>query len=249
MSYALRIKNVNFAANAVGHVTYTEPVPCTAISLSAATLSFDTVEEVKTLTATVTPSDTTDTIVWASSNENVATVSNGAVTIHGLGTATITATCGNQTASCSISQTSIKAQYAIKKLENYYPGPISIGNDSIIYIDYVSNQYAVGQAYHNDDKVRVNPGEVRDIECVPVPYGATKIKVATTDGVAVSISYTYVVDTTEQVHDSTANYAKYLRNQTFVNTGTGYAVEYGEAVIFRCASASQADTLDYIYFE
>ena len=45
------------------------------------------------LTATVSPSDATETsVVWSSSDENIASVSNGTVTGVGAGTATITAT-------------------------------------------------------------------------------------------------------------------------------------------------------------
>ncbi len=51
------------------------------------------VGETLTLTATVTPDNATDkTIIWSSSNANVATVKDGVVTAVGAGTATITAT-------------------------------------------------------------------------------------------------------------------------------------------------------------
>ena len=54
------------------------------------------------LTATVTPANTTDTIEWTSSNPSVATVSNGNVTAVALGTATITATIGSVSATCTV---------------------------------------------------------------------------------------------------------------------------------------------------
>ena len=54
------------------------------------------------LTATVTPSNTTDTILWKSSTLDVATVENGLVKAVGYGTAEITVTCGTQTAICHV---------------------------------------------------------------------------------------------------------------------------------------------------
>lgn len=55
------------------------------------------------LTTTVTPPNTTDSVKWETSNSNVATVTNtGLVKITGYGVATITVTCGTQTASCKI---------------------------------------------------------------------------------------------------------------------------------------------------
>lgn len=82
------------------------PVACTGITLDQSALAF-TSGDPATLTATVEPADTTDMVVWTSSNPSVATVNNGVVTPIGEGNATITATCGSQTATCSVSVSSL----------------------------------------------------------------------------------------------------------------------------------------------
>lgn len=75
--------------------------PCTGITLDRDTLTIAS-GETATLTATVEPADTTDKVVWSSADKTIATVENGVVTAVGLGETTITATCGNQTASCKV---------------------------------------------------------------------------------------------------------------------------------------------------
>ena len=56
-----------------------------------------------TLTATVTPDNAADkTVVWSSSDNNVATVENGMVTAVAPGTATVTATAGGYSATCVV---------------------------------------------------------------------------------------------------------------------------------------------------
>ena len=79
-----------------------ERVPCTGISLSESELIF-TADGSQTLIATVTPSNTTDEIVWATTNNSVASVAGGVVTAVGNGSATITATCGEYSVSCNVS--------------------------------------------------------------------------------------------------------------------------------------------------
>ena len=79
-----------------------EIVPCESISLNYETLSFDSLETTQTLIATVTPTNTTDTISWSSDNPKIATVDNGVVTAISNGSCNITATCGNQSVSCAI---------------------------------------------------------------------------------------------------------------------------------------------------
>ena len=76
--------------------------PATGISLNKTELTL-TEGKSETLTATVTPTDTTDTVVWESSKDTVATVdSNGKVTAKAPGEAVITAKAGTQTATCTV---------------------------------------------------------------------------------------------------------------------------------------------------
>ena len=76
-------------------------VPATGVTLSETALSLHPTEKA-TLTAAVAPENTTDTLVWTSSNDVVATVKNGVVTAKSEGTATITAACGSAKAECVV---------------------------------------------------------------------------------------------------------------------------------------------------
>lgn len=73
-----------------------------SVTVSPATLTMTKVSETAQLTATVAPEGAGEA-VWSSSNEAVATVSpEGLVTAVGQGTATITATAGEKTATCEV---------------------------------------------------------------------------------------------------------------------------------------------------
>ena len=78
------------------------PVPATGITLNHSTLSLAVGGSVA-LTATLTPENATDAVVWSSNNTEIAEVSNnGTVTAKALGTTTITATVGSYTAACEV---------------------------------------------------------------------------------------------------------------------------------------------------
>lgn len=95
-TYTYTLKDENIACS-----TLTIVNPCTGITLDKGTLTIAR-GETATLTATVEPADTTDKVVWSSKDDNIATVKDGVVTAVGQGETTITATCGNQTASCKV---------------------------------------------------------------------------------------------------------------------------------------------------
>ena len=85
------------------------PVPCTGLTLSESAITF-TESGTYTLIAAPVPADTTDKIVWTSTNDAVATVSaNGVVTAVFNGSAVVTVTCGAYSASCSVSVSGVEA--------------------------------------------------------------------------------------------------------------------------------------------
>lgn len=90
----------------------TEEIPCTGLTLEPDILSFSGSGQ-QTIIATALPADTTDSVTWLSSDKNVATVSNGIVTAVGNGDCTITATCGSQSASCSVNVSGISTVVSV----------------------------------------------------------------------------------------------------------------------------------------
>ncbi len=70
------------------------------------------VGETFTLTATTEPADLE--LTWSSSNESVATVSNGTVTAIAAGTATVTAKNGDAQATCAITVKALERKYSVK---------------------------------------------------------------------------------------------------------------------------------------
>ena len=99
--------NIEKGLTSYGYIAYYAdnvviPITVTGISLNKSTATI-TEGGTTTLTATIAPSDATDkTVTWASDNEEVATVENGVVTAVKAGTATITATAGDYSASCVV---------------------------------------------------------------------------------------------------------------------------------------------------
>lgn len=93
------------AGNCTADCTVTVSVDVESVSLDITTLSLS-VGESATLTATVKPDNASDkNVVWTSSDNSVATVSNGKVTAVKAGTATVKATCGGKTAECVVTVT------------------------------------------------------------------------------------------------------------------------------------------------
>lgn len=94
-------------------VTVEETLPETVI-LSSSALSMKPGQNSQ-LTATVLPVTTTDaTVIWISNNPEVVTVSaDGTVTAIGVGSTTITATCGNVSSSCFVTVEPITASEVV----------------------------------------------------------------------------------------------------------------------------------------
>ena len=102
MAKTLVISGADYSANKLDTVSF-DTIPCTGISFSESAASV-VYGDSYSITATVTPADTTDEVVWSSNNQNF-TVNNGAVAIGGVGEAVITATCGEYSATVTLTST------------------------------------------------------------------------------------------------------------------------------------------------
>ncbi len=134
MSRALVIKGANFSENKVETITFGELIPCTALTLSEDSLAFTQIGQTRTLTASPVPADTTDSVVWQSSDPGCATVTDGLVTCVGVGTAVITAACGTRIASCSVTASVTLDANAVLSAQNGYT---TSGNDLSVSKDYI----------------------------------------------------------------------------------------------------------------
>lgn len=200
MGKALVIKDVDFSANKLATVSFGN-VPCTGISLSQNVINFNSLTPV-TLTATLTPSNTTDTLSWASSDTDVATVANGVVTPVGLGTATITATCGQQTATCSVTVEVVLTDADFAIIDHYMLTGTDLSNEK----DYVGAYTSSADAYKkyfiylasastpSGIKALSGPGDFKENKYpFIVPKNATKIVVSGTASAPIaSFNVTFV---------------------------------------------------------
>lgn len=99
-------KNVNMAKAIMAYYTAAKnysSVDVASVTLDQSTLTLTAGGDAATLTAIVSPDDATDkTVTWSSDNEAVATVVDGVVTPVAKGTATITATSGGKSDTCTV---------------------------------------------------------------------------------------------------------------------------------------------------
>ena len=226
MGKALVIPDCSFV-HTIGQVTFMD-VHCTSISLDVDTL---TIPETGTATIlpVVTPENTTDVIVWTSSDDTVASVASGIVTANAEGTATITATCGNYSASCVVTVTTNKA---FVKGGNMF---------SVLVASHTLQEYAIlaaavsgrGIGFGSSTGTYKVLATTTDIEKdngyeniypYPIPNGSTKIHV-TCPGIAPIIVYynSQVKGTGGGAQISNLDFPKVLDGETPVS-GTDWSI-------------------------
>lgn len=170
MSRALIIKNADFSVNKLGTITFDADVPCTGITISESAITLNSIGGTSTLTAATTPAGTTDAVIWSTSDADVATVAGGTITAVGLGTATITATCGTQSASCAVTVKNavdyaydLNAYYAYSDVKTFLEGG-DLAKYATIYT--TSGNLKASYPYRNASKYPIM-----------IPDGATKMKI------------------------------------------------------------------------
>ena len=103
------IDRINYVDSCIESLS--TPIHCEKIVMDS-TLEITTNSPV-TLTATPTPLNTTDTITWSSSDNEIATVNNGVITPIKNGNVVIKVFCGEQEASCQVTISGILGRFNI----------------------------------------------------------------------------------------------------------------------------------------
>lgn len=236
MSKALVIKGANFAVNKVTTVVLDNPVPCTGLTLSQSSITFSAIDATVQLTAEKTPLNTTDELTWVSSNEDVATVADGLVTCVGVGTTTIAATCGTQSATCEVTSTLTIVADDTWTVDNghRYGGSVSLPTKN--YISRSTN--AAGRLFYSStDELggyRVFSGTANDGKyAIPIPKGTSKITITASEEVTKCDYGIAFCDTTQKqtyVIGSDGNSALAIYGVTIFNAGKTRSFNVGNHV-------------------
>ena len=127
-------------------------IPATKVELDKTNIVFDSFET-QTITATIEPSNTTNTAIWSSSNTSVATVENGVVIPQGIGNCIITLTVGSLSATCNITVNVDASPVVDLKLTNATDGVLyNLGRGGSQY-DATIQTVKTGDSFESDDTV------------------------------------------------------------------------------------------------
>lgn len=245
MGKALLVAGADFSAVAVEKITITPTIPCTGIVLDTETISVTGVNDTVSITATLTPSNTTDTPTWSSSNDSVASVdAHGVVTVHGIGTATITATCGDVSATATVNQTSLTVT-PLEWVAGKYVSPVS----SELPAAYIFSHNAlnlIAAPYTNDSKSRLVHGDEVNCQAIAAPYGATSARLHTNNGSRI-YGNVILLDCQNLTAYNGVDYATYISMSNAYITDA-FTLEYGKGVVYRLESDKSA-VIDSVIFE
>lgn len=195
MARTLVIKNADFSANKIDTVEFVQDIPCTAISLNKSTESITSIGGTKSLTATVTPANTTDEVMWTTSDDEVADIAGGVITAIGCGTATITATCGSHSATCTVTVTNVLefdyllASKAMKAWGDAKDFTSLIYNSTpqVAYAGLYNGTTQTAYKVHNDTN-----GQIQGTNLWPIPFGkgATTLVATVPDTMRITMWFT-----------------------------------------------------------
>lgn len=251
MSKALVIGGADFSANKLDTVSLLTPVPCTGIALNVSAVSFTKFHEVATLTANVTPVDTTDTVIWASSDTDVVEVVGGVLTAVGVGTATVTATCGNHSATCTVTAKVIYEESELYRANGY--GIIASpwnSNRMSAEANSLYGAFAIGTNVLGNKPLVYNGLTTlgQNVYPIPLPKKASSMKIVSPDstGTHTNAIYVYFTDSTTNQSYSSAEGAAMVSNSSIDSPGTQVTLNLTEldasvdsfTFSFRCSSGN-----------
>lgn len=194
------------------------PVPATSVTLNNNSLQFNSIGATSQLSATVLPSNTTDTASWTSSDPSVATVSSdGLVTSVALGSATITATAGNVSATCSV----VVAQATVSSISAVFTQSGTVYNTDDL--DILKDDLVVTATWSDSSTTTVASADYTLSGTLTVGTSSVTVNYAgktTTFNVTVTASpYLYYWDFTKSLDDKINGVTASITNCTRTSSG------------------------------
>lgn len=217
MAKTFVVSGVDYSTKALDTVSFinNNSVPCTAIELSSSTATVTNLTNGSiTLTTTVTPSNTTDTVSWQSSDPTIISVTNGVLTAVAAGTATITATCGSYSATCTATSR-IFLVNNILKIAGLWAGCDSYYKSGGTGLPYTDPSASRGIIVSSTGTLTVYD---KDYYPFPIPSWATKIHVDV--GSASLVDSSMIACSSTQAVSGNSTVALAIENVTATTSGT-----------------------------
>lgn len=185
----------DFSSKVTSNITLKAVWKSNAVSASDISLDKTEAELINgakvTIKATVTPTNTTDDVVWTSSNSNVATVSDGVVTakaVNDTTTVTITATVGSKKATATIT---VKPKFTYS-IADTCPNDLSTGQQKCVTVYRNGSVYtsSLVTGLYNSSKTSKVASYNSTYDVVVTPSSSTLAKAAwiVTNGKSYAIS-------------------------------------------------------------
>lgn len=207
MGRALVVKNADFSANKVATITF-DGVDCTGIALETDTITINGTEAV-TVNYSVTPVNTTDAIEWSSSNESAFTVANGVITPVGIGSGTLTVTCGNFSDTATVTVTiPYNEKFAFSTI-------VTTNNHASTGVNY-GRLAAFGNGTQAAQYGFVSSSATADYFPIKLPTGTSKVTI-TYDTTQASLLYNSTNTTIYWCSDAASPDASYSSYCTFLS--------------------------------
>lgn len=208
MARTLVIRNANYVANMLAKVTFTD-VECTGITFDEDTVTVNKMEN-KTINYTLEPAGASGTVTWESSNTDVVTVSDGVMTIVGIGEATVTATCNGHSATCTVTVDIYLSSDCIWTFGGMVVNGSDAGNFLTPQADTTGRAVKSFIASDSSDAIKIRNDPNTGIFMAPykIPKNAKRFKLSSTD-TTVGYCATFF-DSTQTSTTYGTSYVKYI---------------------------------------
>ena len=230
MAKTLVIKDADFSTNKVTTVTF-GTIPCTDFEFDESTITITDFDPVS-FGYTVTPENTTDTLSIVSSNTSVVDIVDGELTPVGVGTCTITGTCGSQSDTMTVS---VELAYTGDWKGSYasVQNNAFVGDSKAYDASYGRIAPMASDEFASEYDIIYTQTSGMDYKAIKIPANTTKIRVTCTNKADLYTSNSII-----WLSDESCGYQGYENGAKFVSEETDTTLKTAGTVVFNVPSGA-----------